>query len=121
MFRHNFLVVGVKVILQILGEIIYFPVWWYSVGFIRCGRVIIRFFLDQEAALGFRVWVTNLFVPMYGQQDFAGRIISFVMRLVQIVFRGLFLSLVALFLLGIMAFWLFFPIILIIITFFQLL
>ncbi len=33
------------------------------------------------------VWLKNLFVPMYGQKDAASFIISFVIRLIQIVFR----------------------------------
>lgn len=120
MLSHNFLIVSTKIILQILVEIIYFPVWWYSVGFVRCTRVLILFFLSREEALGFRVWVINIFVPMYGQQDFAGRIISFIMRLVQIIFRGLFLVLWASFLFLILSLWLSFPLMLIMAILFQL-
>jgi hypothetical protein len=42
------------------------------------------------------LWLANLFVPMYGQFDFQGRVISFLVRLVQIIVRifGLFLWLI---------------------------
>ena len=112
MLNHNFLTYSGKVILQIFGEILYFPVWWYSVGFARAAKSVFRFWRAREASLGFSVWLKNIFVPMYGQRDLAGRVISFVMRLVQIIFRGV----VLLFWLGLvlmaLIIWLIFPILL---------
>lgn len=40
-------------------------------------------------SLALRVWIKNLFVPMYGMYDWQSRLISFFMRLAQIVFRGI--------------------------------
>jgi hypothetical protein len=88
MLNHNFLTYGGKIVLQIIGEILYFPVWWYSVGL---GRLIVglaAFWRGQEESLGWSVWAKNIFVPMYGQLDIASRVISFVMRLVQVILRG---------------------------------
>jgi hypothetical protein len=120
MTNHNFLTYPLKIILQIIGEILYFPIWWYSVGFIRAAKRAFRFWQAQEESLGFSIWVKNIFVPMYGQHDAASRIISFFMRLIQIIFRGLILlvwfGLVLLFLL----FWLVFPILLFLGLAFQL-
>jgi len=120
MLTHNFLTYSGKIILQILGEILYFPVWWYSVGFIRAAKRLFRFWKGQEESLGFSIWVKNIFVPMYGQRDIAGRVISFVMRLVQIIFRGLVLLFwLGLVLLSLLA-WLAFPILLVLAIAFQL-
>jgi hypothetical protein len=47
-------------------------------------------------ALGVAIWLKYLLVPMYGQRDFFGRLVSFVMRLVQIVARTAFFVLLAL-------------------------
>jgi len=120
MFNHNFLTYSGKIILQILGEILYFPVWWYSVGFLRAAKSALRFWQGQEASLGFSVWVKNILVPMYGQRDIASRMISFIMRLVQIIFRGIIL----LFWLGlvilVLIIWLVFPILLFLGLVFQL-
>jgi len=88
MLNHNFLTYGSTLILQIIGEILYFPVWWYSVGLGRLIVSLAAFWRGQEAALGLFVWLKNIFVPMYGQRDLASRAISFVMRLVQIILRG---------------------------------
>ena len=67
--------------------IIYFPFWWYSVGFIRILRSLGRFLSERQESLALLVWLKNIFRPMYGQSDFAGRLISFFMRLIQILFR----------------------------------
>jgi hypothetical protein len=89
MFQHNFLTYSGKIILKILGDILYFPIWWYSVGFARLLKNVWNFLSNQERSLGFLIWLKNIFVPMYGQRDWAGRLISFLVRLVQIFFRGI--------------------------------
>jgi hypothetical protein len=82
-------------------KVVYFPLWWYGRGLSNCVRGVFSWLRGQSRAIGAWVWIRNLFVPMYGQRDIAGRAISFVIRLVQIVFRGLatiflaFVSLVA--------------------------
>jgi hypothetical protein len=109
MLNHNFLTYSGKIILQVLGEILYFPVWWYSVGLLRFSKALGLFWLGQEESLGLSVWVRNIFVPMYGQRDIASRLISFVMRAVQIIFRGLILAFLLLILLAIWLGWLLLP------------
>jgi hypothetical protein len=109
MLNHNFLTYSGKIIIQILGEILYFPVWWYSVGFGRLLKGSWRFWRDREKSLGFGIWLKNIFVPMYGQRDIASRIISFLVRLVQIIFRGLILVFWLTILLFLLVVWLAFP------------
>ncbi|MCX6798283.1 MAG: hypothetical protein NTX66_03695 [Candidatus Falkowbacteria bacterium] len=89
MLKHNFATYGTKVLFQIIWEFLYFPIWWYTVGFIRYGRKILNFLSYQQSSLGLFVWIKNLFVPMYGQHDIAGRLISFFVRIVQIIYRSL--------------------------------
>ncbi len=43
---------------------------------------------EVQEFLGLDIWIKNLFKPMYGQRDIAGKIISFFMRLFQIIFRS---------------------------------
>lgn len=85
----NVIVQSGKVYLKIVWDFIYFPLWWYSVGLLRTLRATGRFLRNQEMNIGFLVWLRNIFVPMYGQFDLAGRGISLVVRLIQIIFRGL--------------------------------
>jgi hypothetical protein len=119
MWQHNFLTYSGKIIFQILGEIIYFPIWWYSVGFWRLLKNSWQFLSHQEEILGFSVWAKNIFVPMYGQHDFAGRVISFLMRFIQIIARGLVLAVLSVLVLVIVSGWLALPFFLLFVTIFQ--
>lgn len=119
MFRHNFLTYGSQIILKTIGEIVYFPIWWYSVGLWESVRKIARFWLNQEKSLGFTIWAKNIFVPMYGQHDWAGRLISFFIRLVQIIVRGLALLFWLVLCILCLFIWLLAPIFLVIAIFFQ--
>jgi len=79
----------------------YFPLWWYTRGFYGLVLGAIDFIIRKERSLSLLVWTRNLFVPMYGQHDVAGFLISFIVRLTQIIFRSfvmlfwLYLSLLA--------------------------
>ena len=121
MFQHNFLTYGGKIIISLLWEIVFFPVWWYSVGFFRFFGNVRLFLRGQERSLGFLVWAKNIFVPMYGQHDFAGRLISFFMRLIQIIARGFVLLIWTIICLAVLIFWLILPIFLTLALFFQIL
>lgn len=104
--NNNFFFYFTKISSQILLEFVYFPLWWYSVGFLRFLREIAEFLKEQWIIIGAGTWIKNLFTPMYGQRDFVGRAISFVVRLFQIIFRFIaFIFFVALSLAAI-AFWL---------------
>lgn len=78
-----------RLIGEVLFLVIYFPFWWYSVGFIRALKRLKLFLANRQESLGLLVWVKNIFRPMYGQSDFAGRMISLMIRLVQIIFRSI--------------------------------
>lgn len=73
---------------ELIGNIVMFPVWWYTrglAGVIQYGLSMMKYRLESYA---FSVWIRNLFVPMYGMRDWSARLISFVMRVVVIVARG---------------------------------
>lgn len=69
-----------------------FPLWWYSSGLVLMLRWAGNSIKNQMQNLGLDVWVKNLFVPMYGTTDVAGRLISFFLRLVMIIGRSIMLS-----------------------------
>jgi len=89
MFNHGFFISIVKIGTRALVDFFYFPFWWYGEGLISFLRGLGRFLRDRESMLGLSVWLKNIFVPMYGQRDIGGRIISFIMRLIQVIFRSL--------------------------------
>ena len=109
MTKNNFFIYAPKVLLITAWEIVYFPLWWYGPGFFRLVITLGKFIANKFTSLGLGVWLKNLFVPMYGQHDFAGRFISFFVRVIQIIFRAVafmfFLFIATSFLLA----WLLFP------------
>ena len=66
-----------------------FPLWWYGQGLARFGKGLIKSIDNYRDTLSVDVWIRNLFVPMYGSYDIAGRIISFIVRSFQIVVRSI--------------------------------
>lgn len=74
---------------EFLGEVLFFPVWWYVQGL----RLVTASLLNQVAGVEYRLGVglmiRNIGRPMYGDRTRSGRIISFFMRLVLIVGKGL--------------------------------
>jgi len=79
------------IIIDLIGDILYWPLWWYSKGLAKVGLVCLREIKNQAEVLGIAIWVKNLFTPMFGQYDLEGRIISFFARLIQIIVRSILL------------------------------
>ena len=77
-----------RAFLTIFFEIIYFPVWWYTGGVVFVFQVARRLTILGLEVLSPAAWWRYLFVPMYGEYGWQGRIISFFMRFIQGVFRG---------------------------------
>lgn len=115
----NFLAYGGQITAQVIGEILYFPFWWYSVGLGRLLKKIFNAWRGQEKSLGLFVWAKNIFVPMYGQHDIAGRLISFFVRLAQVIVRSLMMLVWSIILLVVVIFWLALPPLIIIAMIFQ--
>ncbi len=111
----NILVATIKYIaIEIIWDIIYFPVWWYSKGLVKAAIFCLqsaRFHIHRRLALG--IWLRNMFKPMYGDYTREGRIISIFMRMVVLVYKliATILWLVCLFILFIA--WIVLPILII--------
>lgn len=76
------------IFVDIIGDAVYFPLWWYSRGLVRVFKRMLERIGGHEASLGVSLWVRSLFIPMFGQYDATGRIISFIMRFIQIIARS---------------------------------
>lgn len=95
---------------DLLGDLFAFPLWWYSRGTLRVVQFIMRQASSYSQSLSLRIWVKNLFVPMYSQYDLAGRVISFFLRIVVLIYRLLLFTVWFFILLGMLALWMFGPI-----------
>ncbi len=102
--------IGLFLLVDLLGGILYFPIWWYSQGLVIFVQGLGRQIAQQYTRSGLGVWVSNIFTPMFGQYDWQGRLISFCVRLFQIVFRGLYMIGWMVIMLVLLLAWLFGPI-----------
>lgn len=85
--------------IDLIGGIIRWPFWWYTKGFVHVTRSGMNFIKMYARMLSIRVWIKNIFVPMFGMYDWQSRLISFFMRVAQIIIRsiGLFFLTIAVF------------------------
>lgn len=109
MLTHNSAVYGAKILGGLAGDIVYFPFWWYSRGLIGLVLHLKKFIINRERSLAFFVWLKNIHRPMYGQHDWQGRIISFFIRLAQIIARGLMMIFWLILALAVFLFWIILP------------
>jgi len=104
-----FILVLEKTLGQLVWDAILWPFWWYSVGLDFFWRLAGRQLKSAFGGLALGVWAANLFVPMFGQYDRAGRIISFFIRLFQVIARSIWLFFYGLFWLALFIVWLLLP------------
>lgn len=75
--------------IDLLGGVIKFPIWWYTHGLVFVAKGGWSWIAGYSKTLALSVWMKNLFVPMYGLYDWQSRIISFLMRVAQIIARAI--------------------------------
>jgi len=119
MLTNNFTLYSGKILYELLRDILYFPIWWYSQGLVRISLKLKDFLINKQKKLALVVWVKNIFRPMYGQYDWQGMIISFFMRVVQIIFRSIIFFLWITLALLVFCFWLILPVLVVYEILFQ--
>ncbi|MBH41749.1 MAG: hypothetical protein CL685_03475 [Candidatus Magasanikbacteria bacterium] len=98
-----------RIFLDFLLHIVYFPVWWFTVGAKQTLFSCFHKIQQVNTSLAPGLWLKNMFVPMYGQTDFQGRLLSILMRFVNTVFRSIALLFSIFFILLFFVIWLVFP------------
>lgn len=80
------------IFVDLIGSVAWFPIWWYTKGI----KKMIQWCFDglryRVRQYAFAIWIKNFFVPMYGQYDWQGRLISVFMRMVVLICRGVALA-----------------------------
>lgn len=115
----SFIFYSLKILAELASDILYFPAWWYSRGLLNLLLGLKNFLRDKEKALALFVWVKNIFRPMYAQYDWQGLLISFFMRLFQIIFRSLLMLFWLMISLAAVVFWILLPVLVIYEIIFQ--
>lgn len=75
--------------IELLGSVLHFPLWWYTEGLARLTSWLWQQLRFRWKQYSFEIWIKNLFVPMYGQYDWSGRLISVLMRIVVLCGRSI--------------------------------
>lgn len=83
------------IVRDVVWDILKFPIWWYSSGLVWLGRFCRDTLQSYARFFAVSVWMKNIFVPMFGQNDWQSRLISLFMRSVQIVARSFGLMIIA--------------------------
>ncbi|MBU1131803.1 hypothetical protein KKC32_00935 [Patescibacteria group bacterium] len=110
MYRENIAAKSVRFIfVEIIGDFFYFPFWWYTGGVKKSLARMSDTVSQGNQEFGVTIWIKSLFKPMYGQYDWQGRIISFFMRLFQIVVRSMLLLFWTVFSVLVFFIWIFLP------------
>lgn len=76
-----------SVFFETILNILYFPVWWYSVGLKKRVIGFIQGTGNLARNLALKLMFTHIFKPMFGERSRSGRIISFFMRLILLIWR----------------------------------
>ncbi len=72
---------------ELIGELLYFPVWWYSRGLQLTALALYRNWRGLTHRLSIAILFRTMGKPMYGDYTRSGRIISFFFRLLLIFVR----------------------------------
>ncbi len=78
-----------RLAIEAIIDVIYFPVWWYTAGVVYMLGICRNFLSTANGFLAPGLWLKNVFVPMFGQYDLQGRLVSFFMRLMNVIVRSL--------------------------------
>jgi len=106
----NVLVQAIKsILLDLIWEILYFPLWWYGPGLKKVALYTLNSIRNTEHSLAVGIMFKNLFKPMFGQYDTQGRLISFLMRLILTISRFVLFVVLAVFNFLLIIFWLVLP------------
>jgi len=84
-----YLVIIQRLLLEAALDVIYFPLWWYTGGVKHAARWCFDLLKNGNRTLAPGLWLQNIFVPMFGQYDWQGKLVSFFMRTVQVVARSI--------------------------------
>lgn len=94
-----------KFIFENVMDAISFPFWWYGRGLREISLRIAHIIERANRSLGVSLWIKNIFTPMFAQRDWQGKLISFFMRVVQIIFRGTVFLIIMVFLALLLLVW----------------
>lgn len=107
------------IFVEVVFDILYFPIWWYTKGLSRMANYCLEILIKSSRKLALRIWLQHMFTPMYGDYTKEGRIISFLMRIVVLVFKLIMMVFWTIYVFLIFFAWLIIPLLFIYFILFQ--
>lgn len=77
---------------ELVGELVYFPVWWYSHGLVGTAQGLTRRWFRVLNQLSIPILLRTMGKPMYGDYTRSGRAISFFFRIFLVVTKLIWLG-----------------------------
>ncbi len=96
---------------NLFGSVFWFPFWWYTTGLERLTARLMHGLRFRMLEYGFAVWIQNFFVPMYGQYDLTGHLISVLIRFVVLIGRAVAFLVEAILSLVVLCVWILAPVV----------
>ena len=98
------------VLRDLIGDVLYFPIWWYSAGIRLAWRRFERQWFSLFDRLGLKYLLLNMGRPMYGDYTRSGKIISFFFRLLLVGWSFILMAIWSVAVLAVFAIWLAAPV-----------
>lgn len=99
-----------RLTLEFFLDFLYAPIWWYTKGLVRAAKFSARLVAQGNLQFAPGIWLQNIFVPMFGQYDWQGRLVSFFVRLANVIIRSLLLIIWVMFSIILLVLWIFIPV-----------
>lgn len=98
------------IFIDLVGSLAWFPIWWYTTGLKKVINSSVSALSYRLRSYGIKVWLVNFFVPMYGQHDLTGKLVSVFMRTMILIGRLIALAIeFTVYVVGVLV-WIMFPI-----------
>ena len=107
------------IFVEVIFDILYFPIWWYTKGLVRITSYCAEKLVGAARRLALRIWLKHMFTPMYGDYTKEGRIISFLMRIIVLIFKLVMILFWAVYVFVVFILWLTIPLLFIYFILFQ--
>lgn len=99
-----------RMLLEAVLDIVYFPLWWYTAGAKKTLISCAYLWQDANMQMAPGLWLKNIFVPMFGQYDWQGRLMSFFIRFFNVIFRTIALLIWTAVVAVLFVLWIIFPV-----------
>jgi len=98
-----------KIFFEWIFDIFRFPFWWYKDASRSFLMKLGDFFVNINEIMAPGLWLKNITVPMFGQNDIQGRLVSFFMRFMNVIIRSFAMFFVVVIVIILFILWLLLP------------